>query len=438
MTRAPSRPISGLLAGGLLASLLAACASLAPSSSVSSAPSVTCSVEAAGREVLSERPGLDLYVEPRAVGPVGGGYLVAGQPTYAWVFDSIGRASRESRGAYFGVTVRDGEVERIAMPPGVGPVGWLHGAPLGGDRWAFIFQELDRPSVIEGEAQRALYGELGLDGWEVVEELEEPAGGRIDVAVSSALRPLEDGVEWATLHFGDRGGIDVLRYQRRNGEWTTSTLVEDWADAVDLIEGAGGDRWLALSGLDPHFGARLASMRLVEAIATERESVHRLVTGAVGDRFRTPRLARSATEIQTGWRHIDDRGSSAWVAVAPDGGGRSASEPSGVRVRLDDAALLAPVVVPSGPILWSTLSFDSAGRQRIRIYHVAGDTATRILDLESPFMGPFGISASSPDELLVVGPEAHADAPTPFVRSLVLRLNLVCDQVAAADHQPGS
>lgn len=434
---APFPSITRVLLVAALLGALTACTPRPAPSTATLGRAQACQAEIVSRQHLSASQGLDLYVEPRVVGTIEGGFLLAGQPTYAWSIGLNGDASLAARSDFFGVLVRGSRVEFIPLPPDVGPVGWVRGAATDDGRWAFIFQELDRPSVVEGEVVRVLFGQYGDDGWEGVQELEQPSGGHISVPGSSSIETANGDLQWATLFIGDRGGIDVLRYRRRRDEWLVSTVVESWADEVDLIEGLGGVTWLALAGLDPDFRSRLASLRLLEDLGTERESVHRIKVGSAGMRFRSPTLARSERSLQVGWLQADAAGAlEAWIAAAPEEeDGVSAPPPTLV----DDGAGLL-LAVPAGPhgLLWATLHVDRlTGDHRIRLSRVSRGQTTRIADFESPFQGPFGISFSSPDQLLIVGPEAHADAKTPFVRSLVLRLNLFCDQAVAADYPPG-
>ncbi|MDX1495100.1 MAG: hypothetical protein R3253_13610 [Longimicrobiales bacterium] len=103
------------------------------------------------------------------------------------------------------------------------------------------------------------------------------------------------------------------------------------------------------------------------------------------------------------------------------------------------ASLLRPGGVVGEWSLWATQATDpSSTTPRIRVYRSSADRSVEtLLDIPSPFLGPFSLTLSPEGEVVVVGPEAQYDATTPFVRSLVLRYSLSCDTVTAADHLPG-
>lgn len=396
----------------------------------------TCTVSEVGRHLVSPETGLDLYVEPHVVGHSGDTILMAGQPTYSWTIDRSGRGSQASAGDFFGALVAaDGEAGRIPMPPGVGPLGWTRGAPLGDGRWVFIFDELDGPSVARNEVVRVLHGVYGPDGWDEVEAVPVPPRSRILTYASSMPVPSDDGFQWAVPASSDGGG-DALLYTRSGTGWDIRPVGTSPVVGADLLAGPDGTPWLVAAGLDPALGETLASVRLFRGPPSGAQPL-RLDQGAPGVGFRSPSLMGSHEMVQAAWlRRAPDGRSSAWVVSVPV----SSADSTGIQVRLldDNAQLLRRVGTVDGAGLWATLAADAISETfRIRLHRVSDTTVQRIADIESPFEGPFNATISPEGELLLIGPDARTDTLSPFVRSLVIRLFFSCEQVAAADHVPG-
>lgn len=413
----------------------------------------TWSSEQDARRVLALDDTLELYVEPHVVAPVPEGFLLAGQPTYVSPVGPAGRR-RPLRPApdLFGVVVRSDGVVPIPQPSGVGPIGWVHGAALGDGRWGFVFDELDRPSVIEGSVERVRYAEWGPDGWSESQTLTPPPGGTIAAFDGSRLYLDRGRLYWATLFVRDRGGIDVLLFERRAGRWSAATASREWADGTALVPGPRGvPPIVAVAGLDPSLGPGRVSVRVMppappgaaaadtpdrspgdDTDRTSLDEADRITTGADGTRFRSLVVSGDGDQPYLGWLRVNADGPSAWV-VGVDTVRRRPP------VQLDGRTVWLTAVVGAGAPLWLTVTQEpGASATRIRVYGLAPTGPALRADLRNPFEGPVRAFRDGPGHIIVVGPEAQRASPTPFVRSLTLRLNLSCDSASAANHAPGT
>jgi len=413
----------------------------------------TWSSEEGARRVLTLDDTLELYVEPRVVEAAPGGFLLAGRPTYVSSVDPAGRR-RPLRPApeIFGVVVRSGAVMPIPEPRGVGPVGWVHGTALGGGRWGFVFDELDRPSVIEGAVERVRYAEWGPGGWSEPETLAPPPGGTIAAYDGSRLYQDRGRLYWATLFVRDRGGIDVLLFERHGGRWRATTASRQWADGTALVgRPRGVPPVVVVAGLDPPLGPGGVSVRVMPpaeprsagASASDRspdprrdrtslDEVDRITTGPDGTRFRSLVVSRDDEQSHLGWLRVNADGPSAWVVGVDSATARPPA-------RLEAHAVWLTPVAGAGPPLWLTVAPEPETEgTRIRLHGLAANGPRLLADLPNPFEGPVRALRDGPDHVIVVGPEAQRASPTPFVRSLTLRLNLSCDSASAANHASGT
>ena len=394
---------------------------LAGCASHDDASSHVCTVVEAGRYPLSMN-GADVYVEPHFFASSEQGYVLAGAPTYEWFVDSAGRGWQVGAFDFLGVEVRGEKVTPIPLPTGVGHVAWVRGVPLGGDAWGFLLEEVEDRHADRARVERVLYGEYRGGRWSPLEELTAPGHGRFNVADGSSLIASGDGesLHWATLAFPASGRIDVLLFTRTGDGWTAAVAVPDWADAVDLAVGPGGNLRLAVGGLDPEFQSTSASIRVFAE--EDGWTPHRLSTPNARDRFRTPRLTITNGRLDLAWLQQEEAGSTAaWLARDVDS--RSANRP----VLIDRSVTqLSSVLVSERITLWLTQHINGiSGAQELRFHESGPDFDRRIASVDNPFRGPFAVILSG-DELLVVGPEVNAGSTHPFVRSLVLRMTLSC------------
>ncbi|MDH3272565.1 MAG: hypothetical protein OEN56_14605 [Gemmatimonadota bacterium] len=375
----------------------------------------------------------ELYVEPSVFRPAGDGFLVAGQPVYAWRPDGVGGAS-PLPADFFGVLVAEGSVTRIPRPPGIGPIGRVRGVPTGSGAWAFVFEGLDRPSATRGEPVAAYFAEYGPAGWGRITPLPSPPDGRLEISASSPLVVSGDTLQWAVPFTGQGGAVDVLRYQFGAGASRVDTVASRWADGVTLAWTEDRRTWLAVVGLDPEHGAQLASVRL-RPDDDRLLPARRLTVGAPGVRFRRPTIAEVGGDLHVAWQRLDPNGRvDAWLSVART----AASEQTPPVLLAHSAARLELLRAAPTESVWATMGVDPiTSTQSIGIHRVSRAGAVRSASMPSPYSGPFSALASPSGDILVVGPEALFDPVAPFVRSLVLRLNLSCNQTAAANHRPG-
>jgi hypothetical protein len=381
-----------------------------------------CVIRELDRRRLTLADGLDVYVEPQAVGALADGFFVAGQPTYAWTVGASGRLAMVSSRGFLGVEVAGSDVVPIPLVPGVRHVGQVKAARPGPGRTSFLLEEVDRPSIGEAEPLRIVHAEYASGRWIGLEELPVPPGGRLAFPASSALTAREDGsLAWATPFVRERGGIDVLLYEYEPGAgWRWSLAVRDWADEVGLVTLSDGRLALGVGGLDPEFGSQLASIRAMVR-DTAWSFPRRLDLGSDDDRFRTPTYLSTNAALDLLWlRTNDPRGTSeAWVVTGLGGADERAP------ARLDPHAVLASAVANGvgGAHILTYHADATLGLQQLRVHRRGAAGYALVGTLPYPFTGPFTALMTPTGELLVIGAEATPDPMTPSVRSLVIRLS---------------
>jgi len=385
-------------------------------------PSGSCTLTEVDRRSVALASGLDVYVEPQAVGTFQDGLFMLGQPTYEWFVAQDGRVTRASAHRFLGVTIDEGGGSAIPHVPGVAHVGAVKVARMASDRLLLLMEEIDRPSSLDAEALRVVSAEYAAGEWSSAMGLPWPGEGRLAFEGSSAMvGPGDDGrVLWAVPWFGPRGGVDVLLYEYDGRRWSWTVAAEDWADEVGLFRFPQRPLTLAIGGLDPELGSQLASIR-VHRRADTWSPAQRLDLGSPGARYRRPTFLAFADELDLAWLRVDGTGESeAWVMA------RLHESEVGAPALLDDAAVYM-VGVPSvdgGPTFILTYHANALlASRRLRVFRRDAVGYASVGSIEYPFVGPFAAIATAADELLVFGPEATFDLTTPFVRSLIIRLN---------------
>lgn len=396
----------------------------------------TCSVSLDDQEYLVTADGRHLFVEPRFVGVAGDELLVAGHPTYAWTIERGAQpeefqASEAPGDPFFGAFLGESRARTIPPVPGAGPIQWVHGAPLGEERWAFIVETVEtmESEALEPAHRGLLYGVLGREGWEQIEEL--PEAPERELLVSVASPPVRDGDDlvWAALDVKGAGSA-VAVYRRGPSGWGVPQLLDVSPNAVDVLSTRAGSAWLVVSGLDPATDLQRASLRVYRDM--NPDSVAVVWTAGIDEHFQNLRAVETDDGLQVGWVFRGGPNQGAWVVPATPARRR-------VPKLLDaDAMTLERLGTRDGWAFWATLAADPiSGAGQLRLHRSSADTVEQIADLPSPYLGLSSGTLSPGGEIVVVGPEAHFETATPFVRSLVLRFSLTCDPSNAADHLPG-
>lgn len=385
-----------------------------------------CTVEEVDRFRLNPVGDRYLYVEPQVFLPIDGGVLVAGQPTYEWSVDSEDRGALMASAQFFGVEIRGDSIALIPQPPHVEHPGWVRGLALGGGRFGFLFDEVDEESTAVGGVIRTLYAEYDDGVWSAVEELPVPTGGHVrTVANASSLVADAIGMERSVAmpFYKDRGGIDVLLFERDVFGWHSQVVFPDWIDQVDLTRTNGGTI-LALAGLDPEFASHLSSMRTLrlDRPGAPADQPLRVALGTPDDRYRDPTFGRSADHIELGWLLAGSQGpTSAWVADLGMWGW------SGPRQIGASVVQIAAIGREGRSTLWASHAIDPAtGADILGLSQSGPDGSVSTSRTQYPFIGPFAAVEISSDEILVIGPEARMESMHPFVRSLTIRLKIHC------------
>lgn len=419
---------------------------------VADAPMVhACAFLELDRHHLRLPAGDFVYVEPQVIARGSEGWILAGQPTYRVRVGAGGRGGIVERDAWFGVIVTDGVAEPIAMPPlpDDGRIAWVRGMPSRRPGRSGFLYEVTVPAASERSlrstvsspdtASRLVFAEYDAvaRSWEIAGELPTPANGRLR-GLNAVAGPLQVGgaTVLAVPHELPLGGVDVLLYARRGSGWTVGTAWTRWTDEIAIGRSEKGDGVLALAGLDPDFDARRASIRAfglnTGADAEDHGSPRRLQSGGPGERFGSPVFGRAARRLDLGWlRRHPEMPTSAWVSVGvrvDPGAPHDSIE--GMPHLIDPAAAqIVPVDGSSEASLWLTAHVGEpilGGRGSIVATLVGPDGAIEAGRVPNPFHGPFAALRASPDEVLVVGPEARFDPTSSYVRSLVIRLSIRC------------
>lgn len=396
------------------------------SASTHAAPRVDCVAVEVERFRLTVRDNVDLYIEPHGVERFGDGFLVAGMPTYEWTMDRSGRATLSGSRRILAAMVRGDSVRTIPSPPGVGEIGAVRSVALGDGAYGFVFSEVTSGRSDDPEVLRVLYGEYRAGEWQPLVTLGPIEGGSFDVARSSEIvRHADGGLDWAVMLFKNIGGIDGVIFQRRNGAWNRTTRSRRFADAIQLAGVGNEESTLIVGGLDPELRG-LTSVRAILPDALMR----RLEVGTPGVRYRWPATVQVGGELSVGWLREGPEGWSLWVATGVDASSEPGAEP------LDsDVNWFAATPLPDGAALWVTAHPNPISQtEELRLYRDEGDGPVHIGTVSSPYTGLFNVAALESGDVLVIGPEVDVDSMYPFVRSLVIRLSISCNEPNAVDH----
>ncbi len=423
-------PTKSIVAGWVLALSLAmvlACAPDVPARStrlVRSTGAVgangsTCTLDEVSRHPLILPGGTEIYVEPQVIRARRGGYLIAGSPTYEWLIPSSGVVSKVNAQHFVGAFVTDGVVEIVAPPPGVGAVGWVRVAPLGGDLWGWLFQELSSPPPSKGEPTRIVYAESRGAEWMLIEDLPEPPGGELSFPTSSPLLATPEGLAWVVpIHTAGRG-VGAVLFQRTSNGWTPRRLVTDWVDEVGIFYSARGLR-VAVGGLDEDFATRQPSLR-IHSTDSSPGLPRRIFLGQPGERVRSLRFLESPGGPVASWVVVGPHSTTAWTA-------KDIEAEEVVPEWVDPGVVTALPVRLSAEVMLSVVHHHDGvtGMHQLRVYRIGSGAPELVGALPYPYLGYFAVVSLGEHDLTVVGPDVDQTSANPFVRSLVLRLSVSC------------
>ncbi len=392
-----------------------------------------CTLEEVARSHLRLADGTYAYVEPQALLPAPGGFLLAGQPTYTSSVNETGRGSLVDERTFFGVRVTaEGGVIPVPQPAGVARIEWVRGTAVDGSRWDFVFDEVAPDAEVIADPERVVFGALdGTGEWLDVETLPTPPTGVLESASTATIRSGPGNTRISIVAAEETGRRDVLRYRRTEAGWRTDLLWPRWVDQA-LLHHAEGRPRLVLTGLAPELRARSRGVRVVTLPADAAPDMgpgdappvstrHRVVSPEV--HFRDARAAGDA-RLDVGWLEAGpDAPTSAWLVRGATRPGAAVEPLASAAVQLSAAALSdsATVWITHEPEPMGSAETSSLG------FTVALPSGTvRAGRIPNPFHGPYAALLAAPDSLWVVGPDATFGAVGSFVRSLVLRLALSC------------
>ncbi len=371
---------------------------------------------------LTTAGGHHLFVEPRFVEARDADVVVMGTPTYAWSIEDAGagnplRASVATTEPFVGASFTPTEARTIAPPRETGAVRWIHGAVLPDGPSGFV---LESPESTEPDAPtRALvFARFGAEGWEEVDSIPVPGEGELLSGI--ATHPLYDDGEllWAALLVQGVRAFVAL-YRRDDGGWRGPEVVDAHPDDIAAAVAPSGDPVLVVAGLDPSEDLQRAGLRTHQPITGP---AHVVWIAGPDERFRTLTAGATDEGLQAAWLARGGRRRGAWVVALPSTG---RSEP---RLLDAQAGTLSRLGSRGRWAFWATSGADTTtGSPRLRLHRSSADSVEQIADLPSPFVGLLSGTLSPTGEIVVVGPEAHFETTTPFVRSLVLRFSLSCD-----------
>jgi hypothetical protein len=406
-----------LTIGGVAALAFAACASDPAPSVTSAGPTSPCLLE---QRPLVQADGSELYIEPQTLFQVGSEWLVAGSPSYGWSVapgrDAVQTSRLEHVAAFLGHTAR--AIER----PLPGPIGSMISTPLGDGRWAAIFDEvMSADSVPAANFPISYwYGEHDGSRWTLVEPLPTPPGSEISLRQSSALVNAGDRLVWISFE-NVRIGMELHRYERRDGAWRYERLPGEWLERVEIGYALESGLWMALVGPDADLPRFRKSIRLYRE-GPPLELVSRIDTLPGG-----PTVPELAVDV------LPDGVTVSWIVGRPGGWGafaRTDIRPgnAGTLLALDDNARhLYSIERPDGTIAWLAEHEDRETRYKeLRLLRLDGSRIVRAASAPSPFTGFFATAPHGADEVLLVGPQMGLAPPETPVRSLILRLSTSC------------
>jgi hypothetical protein len=422
----------------------------------------SCSMAEIARHHLRLPGGDYAYVEPQYLAAVGDGWVVAGHPAYRVRLREGGDAADLEVAPWLGVTFTSTEANPIALPPlqAGSTITWVRGVPPQSPaKTSFVYEVVDttfgpgrssRSRLGTSSASRLVFGAYDpiRRRWASGGELPVPGEGRLR-GLDAVAGPLQFGASrrpsggsvaagaqvLVVPHELPRGGIDVLLYRRGWRGWTSTRVWARWIDEVALGIDPGQGLVLALAGLDPQMGALRASVRTL-ALDLDRDlsrgqGLQTLQAGEPGERFAAPAFAAVANRLDLGWlRRTPGGPSSAWVMPGRGGGQTRGPGPGGGPYLIDSVAThIVPVDGALRTSLWLTAGAPARDRASAGTIHASLLRAEGVSDagrVPNPFHGPFAAVRTSPTEVLLVGPEAHLDNVSSYVRSLVIRLSIRC------------
>ncbi|KPJ83451.1 MAG: hypothetical protein AMS19_04480 [Gemmatimonas sp. SG8_23] len=402
-----------------------------PSSDVSPHP---CRLEELGRERPRLGDGRYVYVEPQAVLPDGEGILIAGQPTYTAIVDSMGRGSLDTEGGFFGIRIGESRIDLIPLPDGVDRVGWIRGVTRGPAHWGFLFDRLAPGKAVGAAPLGVAYAELRGGVWDSLEPIPVP-GAELPVGVATASLVAADGPSFTLVTTPPGRGRAVSFWARSDARWRETIVWRPWVDDAVAWAGQGRVR-IALTGLDASFTPRRAAVRTLEIVRPRADrsarrspghptaAPHRHALGRPGERFHQPVLAGTA-RLDLGWLHATPgAATSAWVRIGIDrgeGGSPILLEPG--------SAALAGFAWDTRTSLWIAHRIDAVAGTGVHSlsFHLADSAGARLVgSIPYPFVGPFAATTLPSGDIVVTGAEAHFRPAGSFVRSLIIRLGIHC------------
>ena len=394
-----------------------------------------CLVHEVSRAPLVVEGGATLYVEPEVLSSSGGRILLAGVPNYLWNPDREGSPARDSiLGA---VIEQDGTARIVPAPTPARLIMGVRAVARGNGNWAVVFAEMEpgfRRAPHRGTLARLWYGEFDGTRWTSLDHLPLPKEGRVDLSHVSALTGRGDSLTWAvTLEMPGRSR-DVALFTRQNGRWSYEVI---GTRGVSYVEPAYSDSFgVVLAVVQPDTAVPSGEQGLF--IYARQPTWRKVASGAEPVYFPSFRSSPSGG-LMSWWANLRDAGEERWEARAMAGpmgtrGGRAITLDSSV------AHVAGPVEVMHGMPLWVTehvLSDDgqemhvpsNEGRE-IRVVRPSADSAVVLGRMPNPFTGPFGISATSPGELLLAGPLLDRSGQGPVITTLLLRARAECHGAA--------
>lgn len=411
-------------------SLWVACACAPESRSAESASSPpdraevappVCSASEVARYPLRLDGGTQLYVEPQALHRAGAGFLVAGSPTYEWsvVPGRGGTSVGENR--ILGAFVEDGRATTLPRPSEVGHVGAIRLIRRPEGVWSWLLAEFTESFAARGELVRIWYAESVGSRWSSIEELPAPSDATPNFFASSSLVTAAGGLAWAVPVALEGGRDAVLLYERSAATWAYEPALDTKAEVALLLSSEARGMRLGIVGPDPELGL-LPSLRLYEA-APGWTVTQRIAVQLAGEAIRQPQLIEVEDGIAATWI-VQSSGAplSAWSAS-----GLRGPEPPPPHLLDRSAVQSVGLALPRGPTLWIVdHQNEISGAKELRIYRRAADGPELIGSIASPYLGYFTTLADSESEFLIIGPEYDPTADQPFVRSLVIRLSVLC------------
>lgn len=383
-----------------------------------------CEVSERSRRHIQRSDGAWLYVEPRFAAPEGDGLVLAGQPTFAWDVDDRNRGTLLEEGSFFGVIVRGDSTVLLPLPETPGPIGWVEGTRLARDHYVFAF-EVDESEALERDSsprvappmpRRVLWaGDLVGGRWRSVQRL-SIVGGGFAVPLSNGSRIIPGDatgdVTFALPFISDPKGAGVLVHERSGGRWSAAVMAPAATSAVDMRRSAGGIVELLRRRQGATDGGEEVILHPLDG--TDPRTIGSVPAGVL---VADLQWASPSPASQAAWRGHSADGSTAWIFR--DG-------PRSTPVLVDrSAARLFRVHGTEATPWWLIHSTPTDTTHVLRVTRV-GASGTAVATAPYPFEGPLVALQTSPDVLLVSGPEAHFDPVAPHVRSLLLELSLSC------------